>query len=415
MLREFTGSGIDDTAALMALVASATPQDKIRLYGKCVTSHIFSPPCSWGGASPFESQLVALAGSGATSSGLASIADRSGISVTDIGLVGEGVYYPAATPFGLAVGCPTMAATDQLVENVTFSQFNAGQWIDGGAAAPCNGLRIRKSHFISSPSDYPGTGPGGTFVYLQSGAGFFTNGEIDGNIMDGTGVAFGVALFGHHLGYITSRNQISNIGLSVATGPEPTFGPGRYAITIYNTDDAYYLDASPTNGMTLDNLIINPAEIGVYAVSGSHQTITGNRIVGQYGTSHIESLGRGAIVVGSTNGALISRNDLEDNLYGITIGGACWDIAVLGNRIVNRRDSSPVAFFSDGTALSANANLTVAGNDIQLSGGAGVAFGGTVTGSGNILVVNNTGRVSSIGGGGTYAGANVTIQNPFLA
>lgn len=422
MLREFTGGGIDDTAALMALVASAAPQDKIMLYGKCVTSRIFSPSCSWGGASPFESQLVALAGSGATSPGLASISDRSGISVTDIGLVGEGVYYPAAQPFGLAVGAPTMAATDQLVENVMFSKFNAGQWINGGVGAPCRGLRIRRSHFMSTATDYPGTGYGGTFIYLQSGASYFTDCEIDGCIMDGSGVAFGIELFGNHLGFVVTRNQISNVGANVAIGAEPMFGPGRYAITVYGVINPDGTTSYPINGVVSGNLIINSAEIGVYYADALQQTCVGNTFIGQSGSSHGDTLPHGMVVANGLNGGLIQGNDFAGDFdFGVNIAGgasgnpACTDLVVTGNRFKSSRDGS-IAFNSKGAIFPAGSALTFAGNDLNMTGAGSVAFGGSLTGSGKLIVARNTGRAANIWGGVPYAGSGDSIiLNPDLA
>jgi len=406
MLIEVTGTGVDDTVALQAAATSATAKDKIRLYGPCVTSRIFSPPCSWGGVSSVESQLIALAGSGTN---LASISDRSGISVTDIGFVGEGL--PNGT-FGLAVGSPTTASTDQLIEGCSFSKLSANQWIVGGAAAPCNGLRIRKNHFNSTAADYPGTGGGGIFIYLQSGAGFFTNGEIDGNIMDGPGVSFGVTLFGNHIGFLITRNQINNIGLNVTV--QPGF-PGRYGITIYNTD------ATPINGITSDNLIINPAECGIYIANASEQTVTGNRIVGQYGNANISSLPRGAISLNGLNGGLIANNDLENFLWGIALSGGspgtppCANLSILANRLRDSINANAIALNADSAVFSTGANLTFAFNDINLDGGGSAAFGGSLTGNGNITVSQNTGHAAHIWGGAVYSGAVTNLNNPLLA
>lgn len=381
------GTGGDDTAALQATCAAAKPGDRILFPGgRFGTSQTLNPPCTIEGSDPIASNLFALPGSNVNT--LISIVDKSGVAIRNLGLTGEGIDTQVSVGAAIDFGSVNAAVENQLIERCRFDNFKRDYWVLAHGGQSTNDLRVKDCHFATKTGDgpvYAAASPrGGSLVafYGYSASLPMLNSIVEGCVIDGTGVAFGIVFYGSQKQYSACKNIIYNMGAATNSLQN------SYAILTYELTTTQY----PVDGVFNDNTIVNPASCGIYAAGVSGLVAVGNKIKGQSRTDNA-TLPRAGVSLNGVADALVASNSFEDCFCSVAVAGtsstiAPGDTSIIGNRIISRVAGFPMGIQFNCVLVSPT-RLSVMGNEMQLYSGSALAFAGSVGGNGNITIINN--------------------------
>jgi hypothetical protein len=397
------GIGGDDTAAIMAANATAVPGDVLYFPpGSYGLSQMITANCSLMGGGRIQSQLFAIPGSNLIH--IVRFIDVSGFTVSGLRFSGDNSLQ---TVGGAAIHISNSAdgIQDICLTNLRFDNFKASNWVWFYAHQNITRVEISNCHWfthVGNGPSYMQGGDGGTcLAVFGSSTGMVYDFTCRDNIIDGVGVALGFAFYENVQKLSIHDNKIDRMGEATAANQN------SYAIMVYG-------DTTPPTDVSIHgDIITSPASCGIYAATAASVTIVGERIKGQTRTDDV-TLPRGAIALNGVRGGLVSGCDLEDNQFGISVAGGLganpvYDLVLSGNRIRSTAGGTTKGIAFRGVVLAASQRIAVEGNDVFIYSGSGTAISGSISGSGDICILNNTMKAATIMGAG-ISGANVQLS-----
>lgn len=403
------GVGGDDTAAIQAACAAATPADRLIFGpGRFGLSRTITPPCRIKGAHRTLSTVFALPGTGIATQPLVDFIDKNDVGLSSIALEGAGEYasgQSSGTVGAVRFGASLAEGGDFVLRDAALRNFKVDYWILGAATKTFSRGRIERCLFDTKVGDAPVYGDnqaGGGYLTALYGSttGTMMNTVVEDNDVSGIGVAIGFFLVNSHRNFSVSRNRISSMGQAT------TSGQNSYPICVYGYDDNYL----PAIGRIDDNIIVSPASCGIYCATAQIINASNNVIVGQ---SRVDdaSLPRAGIAMNGIDRFLVEGNNLDSCWGGVAVTNGS-DGDVIGNRIMSFAGGNPYGIRLDGT-FADTVRFSVLANDICLRSTGSTAFRVGATG-GRISIRENPSMASVMGIADAATANRSFANNPFM-
>jgi hypothetical protein len=277
----------------------------------------------------------------------------------------------------------SVAQSNIIFSNMKVTSFNSTYWTGiqlTGATVLLTNV-IYTNNLIISDSISPPTSPANGMtnyglVFYSGGSTLMRYASFSNNIIQGTGLCFGMIFFGGMQYANIDQNNIQQIGQTSSTHCNNADGStiNAYGISVYDLyDNGNYGSLFTING----NIISQPYASGIYIVGGSAQnnelnSTVANNVINSQTSSDNTQLPRAAIAINSASKLMISGNNLEGNFGGIDVTTVkAGEINIVGNR----------CYTGNGTA---NAHC------IRLAPGTGNTNTEVTNISGNVIYVNNS-------------------------
>lgn len=379
-----TGGPGDYTSQLEAAIAACAPQDLLVIPdGDFGTTRTLFPRCSVRASRAGFSRITSLPG--LTSGPIFDIADKSSITISDLGFKGSGQF----TPIGaIKFGGWTQPVSGVTIKRCVFEAIKSTYWVLGRADFSTSDTIIKENKVISTAGDTVSASHNHAFCLYGSLTGAFVNTRIRNNSIAGTGISIGIVLFGSHRKFFITHNTIDDMGLSTSWLNSLGY-LNAYPILLYgigNTDAEAALN-SPACGEISNNIITKCMSAGIYTASVTDLICANNSIRWQDAPDN-EVATRGGISLNGTTRAFVTGNMIHDCMVGINI--VCSlpypEIFVSGNHIRAGSGGPTIGIRTSG-ALP-NGLVSLMGNQIVLYGGGSRAFVDSMTG-GKMVFRNN--------------------------
>lgn len=405
-----TGPAGDYTTQLEAAIAACAPGDLLTIPdGDFGTTRTLFPVCSVRGSRGGFSRITSLPA--LTSGPAIDIADRSGITISDLGFKGSGQY----THIGaIKFGGYTQVVSGITIKRCTFEAIKSPYWVLGRADFATYDTIIKENKVKSVAGDALSDSTNHAFCLFGSLTGSFVDTRIRHNSIAGTGISIGVALFGSHRKFFVTENEITDMGLS--TYWQNSYGAvNSYPIMAYalGATDAEAALNTAAHGEIIGNLITRCTSAGIYGASVSDLLIANNSIRAQNATDNALST-RGAISLNTTSKAVVTGNLIHDCAVGINIAGGAipyTDIFVSGNHIRSGYGGPAVGIRTTGSIPSGMISLM--GNQVELYYASSQAFVDALTG-GKMVIRNNASMAGTHGLAAASTATREVSGNTFM-
>lgn len=404
-----TGPAGDYTTQLETAMAACTPQDLLVIPdGDFGTTRTLFPLCSVRGSRGGFSRITSLPV--LTSGPAIDIADKSGITISDLGFKGSGQF----TPIGaIKFGGWTQPVSGTTIKRCVFEAIKSPYWVLGRADAGATDTIIKENKVKSAAGDTIDSSHNHAFCLYGATTGSFVNTRVHDNSIVGTGISIGVVMFGSHRKFFISRNEITDQG-SATYWLNHLGYLNAYPILLYgigNTDAEAALNC-PANGDISDNMITKCMSAGIYTASVTDLICANNSIRWQDAPDD-EVPTRGAISLNGTTRAFVTGNMVHDCMVGINI--ACSlpypEIFVNGNHI--RAGSGGPTIGIRTTGSIPNGIVGLMGNQIVLYGAGSRAFVDSMTG-GKMVIRNNASQAAIHGVAAASTATREVSGNTFM-
>ena len=403
-----TGPAGDYTTQLEAAIAACAPQDLLMIPdGDFGTTRTLFPVCSVRGSG--FSRITSLP---ALTTGAAfDIADKSGITISDLGFKGSGQYTHVGA---IKFGGWTQSVSGVTIKRCVFEAIKSPYWVLGRADFPTYDTIIKENKIKSVAGDALSDSANQGFCLYGSTTGAFSNTHIRHNSIAGTGISIGVAMYGSHRKFFINHNEITDQG--GATYWQNSYGAvNSYPILLYalgNTDAEAALNTS-AYGEISDNMITKCTSAGIYTASVSDLICANNSIRGQNATDN-DLATRGAISLNGTSKAVLTGNLIHDCAVGINIACAGLpyaDIFAGGNHIRSGSGGPTIGIRTSGSIPSGLISLM--SNQVELYSSNSRAFVDNMAG-GKMVIRNNASMAGTHGLAGASTATREVSGNTFM-
>lgn len=299
-------------------------------------------------------------------------------------------------------GTVTLAAT-----NVTFAGANGGT-ISGKVTGDYSlGVGNGTLRLTNTSNDFAGgliIGSNGNSnsPTVQLGASeVISNGAGKGNVTLSGGATTGVSTLDLN-GYNETINGLSSASVTARTVVTNTAGTLSTLTLGDNDQSAVYA------GVVTSNLAITKIGEGVQTFSGANTysgATTINKGILQAGSATVDGVsgafGLGsAVTLANTAGATLALNGYNNTIGSLSGGGASGGNVTLGSATLTAGDSASTQYAG---VISGTGGFVKAGSGTQILSGVNTYSGATTVSAGSLII--------GVGGSGSIAGGNVTVQS----